>query len=106
MDTPNRRRIFLRHAVAAGTAVLTSRVAAQGAPKLQENDPQAMALGYKEDTTKADKAKFPKHDPSQKCSNCQFYLGKPTDAMGPCSVFGGKQVAANGWCSTWVKKAA
>jgi hypothetical protein len=64
-----------------------------------------MALGYKEDTTKVDAKKYPKHDKAQKCSNCQLYTGKAGEAYGPCSIFPGKAVAANGWCTAWVKKA-
>ena len=99
------RRTFMFQIAAAGTAVLVaSRVSAQ--TKLEENDPQAVALGYKHDTTKVDKAKYPKHEATQKCSNCQLFQGKATDAWGPCALFGAKQVAGNGWCSAWVKKPA
>ena len=73
---------------------------------LDEKDPQAAALGYVADTTKADLKKFPKHTNDQKCSNCQLFQGKATDASGACALFAGKHVAANGWCSAWAKKAA
>ncbi len=99
------RRTFMFQVAAAGTAVVAaSRAAAQ--TKLEESDPQAVALGYKHDTTKVDKAKYPKHDVSQKCVNCQLFQGKATDAWGPCALFGAKQVAGPGWCSAWVKKPA
>jgi High potential iron-sulfur protein len=74
--------------------------------KLEESDPQAVALGYKHDTTKVDVKKFPRHEPTQKCSNYQLYQGKANEAMGPCTLFPGKQVASAGWCSAWVKKAS
>ena len=70
-----------------------------------ETDPQAQALGYKTDTTKADSKKFPKHTSEQKCSNCALYQGKAGSPAGGCGIFAGKQVAANGWCSAWAKKA-
>lgn len=101
------RRTFLKgvsSAVVAAAASIDTPAQAQ-AGKLDENDRQAVSLGYKHDTTKVDQAKFPKHDPSQKCSNCQLFQGKPGDAWGPCPIFGGKQVAANGWCNSYVKKA-
>jgi hypothetical protein len=97
------RRTFMLQVVAAGSAVAASQALAQA--KLSESDAQASALGYKEDTTKVDKAKFPKHAADQKCSGCQLYTGKAGDAAGPCSLFPGKNVTANGWCSAWVKKA-
>ena len=98
------RRIFLVQAVAC-SAVVATGASAQGAPKVDEADPQAVALGYKSDTTKVDAKKFPKHTAEQKCNGCQLYQGKAADATAPCAIFGGKSVAANGWCSAWVKKA-
>ena len=94
--------------VAAGSTVLfaSAAMAQAAAPKLDEKDPQAVALGYASDTTKVDAKKYPKHTAEQKCSTCQLYAGKGKDPMGPCSLFAGKQVAASGWCSAWVKKAA
>ncbi|MEP7138793.1 MAG: high-potential iron-sulfur protein [Caldimonas sp.] len=98
------RRIFLLQLAACSAAV---PLGAHAQPaRVEENDPQAVALGYKHDTTKVDGKKYPKHDAAQKCSNCQLFQGKPTDASGPCPLFGGKLVAGNGWCSAWVKKAA
>jgi hypothetical protein len=91
--------------VAGGTAIAASRVGAQPAPKLEETDPQAVALGYKADATKVDAKKYPNHAATQVCSNCNFYQGKAADAMAPCQLFAGKQVAAKGWCSGWAKKA-
>ena len=105
MSTSSRRHFVLQIvAGAAGIGSLDAR--AQGAgPKLSESDPQAVGLGYKEDTTKVDDKKYPKHAPDQKCASCQLFQGKATDASGGCALFAGKQVAAAGWCSAWVKKA-
>ena len=98
------RRTFMFQVAATGSALVASRaVMAQAA--LPETDPQAVALGYKEDTTKADTKKYPKHDNAQKCSNCALFQGKATDAAGGCPLFAGKQVKAAGWCSAWAKKA-
>ena len=101
MSNPS-RRAFVMCVVASGTALTASQVAAAA---VTENDPQATALGYKADTTKVDKAKFPKHDPSQMCHGCQLFQGKVNDATGPCQLFAGKTVQGKGWCSAWVKKA-
>lgn len=97
------RRVFMM-TLAAGTSALAAS-AAMAQAKVDEKDPQAVALGYVADTTKADTKKFPKHSNDQNCANCQLFQGKPKEAFGPCPLFAGKVVAAAGWCSAWVKKA-
>lgn len=100
------RRTFILQVVAAGSALATSQAMAQAAAtKLEESNAQAIALGYKNDSTKVDQAKFPKHAAAQNCSSCQLFQGKGKDTVGGCPIFPGKQVAATGWCSAWVKKA-
>ena len=101
--TATNRRVFIMTLVAGSSALAASAARAQAA--LAETDTQAVALGYKADTTKVDAKKFPKHEASQSCGNCQLYQGKPADATGACPLFAGKVVAKNGWCSAWVKKA-
>ena len=98
------RRTFMLHAVAAGSALGTTQAMAQAGPKLEEADPQAAALGYKQDATKVDAAKYPKHAGTDNCSGCQLFQGKPKEATGVCPLFAGKQVSATGWCSAWAKK--
>ncbi|AMP00098.1 high-potential iron-sulfur domain protein [Collimonas arenae] len=99
----NRRDFIIR--LSLGGAVLASGQSIAQSAMVTESDPQSMALGYKADASKADKAKFPKYAAGQSCSNCSLYQGKPGDAAGGCPLFAGKQVAANGWCSAWTKKA-
>ena len=98
------RRVFLMQVAAAGSVLAATRAQAQAA-KVDEKDPQAVALGYVADTAKADIKKFPKHTKDQKCNNCALYQGKATDAAGGCPLFGAKLVAGPGWCSAWAKKA-
>jgi hypothetical protein len=100
--TTSRRR-FIQIIPAAGVALLASRAA--HAAMVDENDPQAKALGYVADATKADKAKYKQYAAGQDCGNCALYQGKPTDAAAGCALFPGKQVAAKGWCSAYAKKA-
>ena len=97
------RRVFLLQAAACGSVLAAAGAQAQAA-KVDEKDPQAVALGYVAYTAKADKKKFPKHANDQTCSGCALYQGKPTDAAGGCPLFGTKQVAGPGWCSAWAKK--
>jgi len=94
------RRQFLGSAaaiVALSPPLLgTARLAvAADAPRLDPNDPQAKALAYVHESSKAGNA----------CANCQLYSGAADAAWGPCAIFPGKQVAGAGWCSAWVKKA-
>lgn len=100
------RRAFVMSIVAGSSALAASRVDAQAAAaKLEEADAQAVALGYKADASKVDKAKYPQHAATQVCSGCNFYQGKPSDPMAPCQLFAGKQVAGKGWCTAFAKKA-
>jgi High potential iron-sulfur protein len=100
------RRKFMFQVAAGGLVLNTAALAQTAGPKLEESDPQAVALGYKQDTTKVDAKKYPNHALSQTCASCQLYQGKPKEALGPCPLFGAKQVTAGGWCSAWAKKAA
>ena len=97
----NNRRTFIM-TLAAGTSLLATSAQAQA--KLDEKDPQAVALGYVADGTKTDAKKYPKYAAGQICTNCALYQGKPTDAAGACPLFAGKQVAGKGWCSAYAKK--
>ena len=97
------RRVFLMQVAACGSVLGVGAAQAQAA-KVDEKDPQAVALGYVADSTKADKKKFPKHTNDQKCNNCALFQGKATDAAAGCPLFGTKQVAGAGWCSAWAKK--
>lgn len=96
------RRIFL---ITCSAGVASLGLAAHAQAKLDEKDPQAVALGYVADATKTDVKKFPKYAAGQVCGNCALYQGKPADAAGGCPLFGAKQVSAKGWCSAWAKKA-
>jgi hypothetical protein len=102
-ETRGRRRFLNLAGIAVASAAMPGRARAQA--RVEESDAQAAALGYRHDTTKVDKAKFPKHTADQVCANCQLYQGKAGDAWGGCTIFPGKQVNAKGWCSAWVKKA-
>jgi hypothetical protein len=100
------RRAFIQILPLAGAAALCANAAlAADAAHVDPKDPQAVALGYVMDATKADKAKYPKYAAGQSCGGCQLYQGKPADAAAPCALFGGKQVAGKAWCSAYVKKA-
>ena len=96
------RRRFIKLVVAAApiAGTLLSR-SAQAADPVAENNPQAAALGYKQDATKAANRK----DAQATCANCALYTGKSGAADGPCALFAGNLVMAKGWCTAWAKKA-
>lgn len=99
------RRQFVLTVLPAVSALIASGNAFTQAVRLEENDPQAVGLGYKHDAAKVDAKKYPQWVAGRNCANCQLYLAKPTDAWGACGAVGGKQVNAKGWCIAWVKKA-
>ena len=101
------RRIFLKSLsqIAAASAMGVAIGARAQAAKVDEANPQAVALGYKHDTTKIDKIKYPNHTVAQQCGNCALFQGKVGDATGGCPLFAGKMVATTGWCSAYSKKA-
>ena len=90
--------------VAVAVAGGSRAVRAADLPPVDENNPQAKALGYVADAAKVDKAKFPAFVEGSHCATCQLYQGGTADA-GPCPLFAGSAVAAKGWCSAYAKKA-
>jgi hypothetical protein len=101
------RRIFIARTVAGGLGALAVPVITQAAPaRVEESDETAQALGYKHDASKVDKARFPKHNATQRCANCSFFQGSANDEWGGCAMFGRKQIAGPGWCNAWAAKPA
>jgi hypothetical protein len=100
-DHPN-RRIFVCSIAAIGSLGATHRAFAQA--RAEEDSEQAVALGYRHDTSKVDTKKYPKHAVTQRCSNCSFWQGKPEDPWAGCAMFGRKQIAHAGWCMAWQKQ--
>ncbi len=98
------RRRFITNVVVLGAAIGAGAAVAQTLPELSESDATAAALGYKADTTKVDKAKYPNHKDEQICDNCNLVQGKEGEALRPCAIFPGKSVAAKGWCAAYVPK--
>lgn len=98
------RRTFVICSLLGSAALATATLSQAQSAKVEETDPQAAALGYKQDATKADKVKFPKYAAGQQCAGCQLYQG-PAKGAGNCALFPGKQVNSGGWCSAYNKKA-
>lgn len=102
MSHPTRRVFAIQLVAAAGASLAASHATAQ-ARKLTEAEPDAVALGYREETRNVDSKKFPRHSPNQTCTNCTIWKGKGADG-GTCHLFGSRLLSGNGWCSQWVAK--
>jgi hypothetical protein len=105
---PHKRRVFLLQLIAGSSALAPVLGQAQdnnsGNP-VKETEAYPKSMGFKLNTANVDKAKFPRHDVSQKCSECQLFSGKPGDALGPCSFFK-RPVPPDGWCRNFKPKKA
>jgi hypothetical protein len=99
------RRTLLKAGSAALATVVIARSADAADEVLSASDPTAVALGYAEDASQVDVAKWPKKaaGADQQCSNCVLFAAT-ADGMGKCNIFPGKLVNANGWCSAWTGK--
>ncbi len=104
---PHTRRVFMMQAVAGTTALAVQGTALAEDPRpteaVKETDAYPKSMGFKLKTEMVDKAKFPRHDVSQKCSECQLYSGKPGEELGPCSFFK-RLVPPNGWCRNFKQR--
>lgn len=99
---PTNRRTFMMQVAVSGTALAACRAEAE-VKKLTETEPQALALGYREDTKTVDAGKYPKHAATQTCKNCMIFKGTGADG-GSCHLFGSRILSGNGWCSQWAAK--
>lgn len=108
-----RREALKKTAVAGAGLVLGAglitqrRAAAAELPRLAEDNPQALALGYRHDAAAVDTTKYPMADPATKiCANCQLFQADADAAWGGCPLFAGKAVSAQGWCTAWARRVA
>ena len=103
----NRRTFIIKTAAGVAAAMATGPVIA-AQPRLTEEDPIAIALGYKIDATEVDVTQYPKRagadGAKQFCSNCALYK-ETEDGYGTCSAIPGKLVAGPGWCNAWIPQA-
>lgn len=97
-QSPSRRRLLKRLALAVPVVALGGRVrrAGAGGPLLNVNDPEAKAVHYVEDVSLAKDAR-----PGSSCANCALYLGTKDAPEGGCQLFAGRDVRAAGWCDSW-----
>jgi hypothetical protein len=107
MHACNRRTFTIHLATASSALAVNLAVAAEeSTEKVTEADPYAKSMGFRVDTAQVDQAKYPRHEVSQHCSECQLFSGKAGEPIGPCSFYGGRLVPINGWCRNFrVRKA-
>ena len=107
------RRKFITGSAAASVLPLLSASSVRADNeqlKIEENNPQAIALGYKHQASDVDVTKFPRRagdaGQTQFCSNCMLFNGKAENEWAPCVIFANKLVKGEGWCNAWAKKAS
>lgn len=107
----NSRRIFFKRGLTAVAAVSVAQLVAHRVafaadmPHVDPASPQASGLGYVEDATTVDKAKYTRYQDGQTCATCALYQGAADSEWGGCGIFPAQAVAAKGWCSAFAPKA-
>ena len=99
------RRVFLLQAIAGITALGAQGHAQAQADAVKETDAYPKSMGFRLNTANVDQAKFPRHELSQKCSECQLFSGKAGEATGTCSFFK-RVVPIDGWCRNFKPRKA
>jgi hypothetical protein len=102
------RRVFMLHAVTAAAAVAVQGTAlAEGdrPEPVKETDPYPKSMGFRLNTANVDQAKFPRHEITQKCSECQLFSRHGSEATGTCSFFK-RTVPQDGWCRNFKPRKA
>ena len=77
----------------------TTTTPAPAGPLVSETEPQAVAVGYVEQASRADRLRFPAYRPGQHCGNCQRFEGASNAPKAPCALLGHREVQGPGWCS-------
>ena len=102
---PINRRNLIKLGAAATAGLIIARTGYAQDPILSPDDATAVALGYVEDHTTVDTAKWSKKagpdGDKQMCTSCALYVDKG-DGYGGCSIFPGKRVKGAGWCNAWI----
>lgn len=105
MEKPITRRSFIsKTASFCGISIVSNAVIAQA--MVNENSPQAMALGYKSHVSTVNINKYPSFSANQRCETCALFQVKHGASSGGCPLFPGNQVYAFGWCSAYAKRAS
>ena len=99
------RRVFMLQVIAGTAGLAAHGHACAQAEAVKETDAYPKSMGFRLNTANVDQAKFPRHELSQKCSECQLFSGKPGEATGTCSFFK-RVVPIDGWCRNFKPRKA
>ena len=101
------RRVFVLHAFVGTSAMALQRGARAetSTEAVKETDPYPKSMGFRLNTANVDQAKFPRHEVTQKCSECQLFSGKAGEPTGTCSFFK-RVVPIDGWCRNFKQRKA
>jgi hypothetical protein len=103
--TTRNRRVFLLQAVASSTALATLSPAHAQTEPVKETDAYPKSMGFRLNTANVDQVKFPRHEVTQKCSECQLFSAKAGEPLGTCSFFK-RMVPPDGWCRNFKPRKA
>ena len=97
------RRSFVASSVLGSALAMLARQAQAELKKVEEDEPKAVAVGYRHDTNKVDGARYPKHKPEQHCQVCLAFYPSDDEAeqWGECDLMSDRLVHKNGWCSSY-----
>jgi High potential iron-sulfur protein len=90
------QRLVLGVPAAATVLARSPQARAAELPLLSPAAPEAKAVHYVEDASKAKGATA-----GASCATCGLYQGATGSVQGACQLFPGKDVKAKGWCSSW-----
>jgi hypothetical protein len=102
------RRVFVLHMLAGSTSLSAPALlhAEASAEAVKETDPYPRSMGFRLNTANVDQAKFPRHETTQKCSECQLFTApKAGEPLGTCSFFK-RMVPPDGWCRNFKPRKA
>ncbi len=100
-----RRRFVLNTVSSAAVLMAATPLGAAEPARLEETDPIAVALGYKNVAALVDVQRFPTYVDGHDCKGCKLFQAAGGEQWAPCGVVPGKLVNAGGWCAAWVKRA-
>lgn len=65
---------------------------------LGEDDPLAVALGYRHDASTVDAGEYPGWQDGQRCGGCTWFAGRDDTEWAACGLLSGALTRSGGWC--------
>jgi len=73
--------------------------AVRAGERLDEQDPLAIALGYRHDANTVDADSHPRWQEGQRCAGCSWFAGAEDTEWAACGLLSGALVSSGGWCN-------